>query len=186
MVESEAALGDYPLLLMNLNAPTAAWSDYDNLKLLSRKHYDGVIVLPSYATGVAAYVAEENGQIYTAAGRSSLIAAGRRRSTLLPLEARSSPLEDVDLHHRHSKLARCSRSLKLPRSSCCLARGPELLLPCHPGSTSTPLCSTSEIMEKMGDEQKPLLLTTSASPKGGFRTLPFIVGSHSFPFNKNF
>nr|GMD12554.1 hypothetical protein Iba_chr07aCG4590 [Ipomoea batatas] len=34
MVESEAALGDYPLLLMNLNAPTAAWSDYDNLKLL--------------------------------------------------------------------------------------------------------------------------------------------------------
>nr|GLL46816.1 uncharacterized protein LOC109152193 [Ipomoea trifida] len=35
MVESEAVLGDYRLLLMNLNAPTAAWSDYDNLKLLS-------------------------------------------------------------------------------------------------------------------------------------------------------
>nr|GMC48943.1 hypothetical protein Iba_chr01bCG3170 [Ipomoea batatas] len=34
LAESEAALGDYPLLLMNLNAPAAAWSDYDNLKLL--------------------------------------------------------------------------------------------------------------------------------------------------------
>nr|GME13208.1 Retrovirus-related Pol polyprotein from transposon TNT 1-94 [Ipomoea batatas] len=58
MVESEAALGDYRLLLMNLNAPTASWSDYDNLKLLWKPMHRSIALL---STTEAEYIATKEG-----------------------------------------------------------------------------------------------------------------------------